>query len=230
MPDIVISEFMDQGAVDSLAADYDVVYDPQLVDRRRRLGRHSVRGRVLALIVGLSFVSWPLAAGAGPLEDAIPSDRDARISVSAREILERALDNLYGCDLSQQVELVTSQNGKAVRRHEVTLMRKRIRGRAHTLYDYTMNNELYGFRALRVERADGVVDRFLFLPELLRVRRLKGAGRPTPIQLPLSTRTKLIRGNGVGNSSGSLFFNQALLFFHFLSLALGFVRFPIRTT
>ena len=33
MHDIVISEFMDQAAVDSLAADFDVVYDPQLVDR-----------------------------------------------------------------------------------------------------------------------------------------------------------------------------------------------------
>lgn len=33
MPDIVISEFMDQEAVDSLATDFDVVYDPGLVDR-----------------------------------------------------------------------------------------------------------------------------------------------------------------------------------------------------
>jgi (S)-sulfolactate dehydrogenase len=33
MPDIVISEFMDQAAVDSLAADFDVLYDRQLVDR-----------------------------------------------------------------------------------------------------------------------------------------------------------------------------------------------------
>ena len=33
MPDIVISEFMDQAAVDSLAADFEVLYDPQLVDR-----------------------------------------------------------------------------------------------------------------------------------------------------------------------------------------------------
>ena len=33
MADIVISEFMDQQAVDSLAADFDVLYDPALVDR-----------------------------------------------------------------------------------------------------------------------------------------------------------------------------------------------------
>lgn len=137
-----------------------------------------MRAGLLLFLVGLSVAAaWPQASRAGVLEDAIPSDRDARIAVSAREILERALDNLYGCDLSQQVELVTTQNGKAVRRHEVTLMRKRIRGRAHTLYDYTMNNELYGFRALRVEREDGVVDRFLFLPQFLRVRRFTSAQR-----------------------------------------------------
>lgn len=33
MPDIVISEFMDQKAVDALAIDYDVIYDLDLVDR-----------------------------------------------------------------------------------------------------------------------------------------------------------------------------------------------------
>ncbi len=33
MPDIVISEFMDAAALADLAADYEVVYDPELVDR-----------------------------------------------------------------------------------------------------------------------------------------------------------------------------------------------------
>lgn len=33
MPDIVISEFMDQTAVNDAAADYELVYDPNLVDR-----------------------------------------------------------------------------------------------------------------------------------------------------------------------------------------------------
>ncbi|MCB2190762.1 MAG: hydroxyacid dehydrogenase [Deltaproteobacteria bacterium] len=37
MPDIVISEFMDQAAVDSAMADYQVVYDPTLVDRSEDL-------------------------------------------------------------------------------------------------------------------------------------------------------------------------------------------------
>ena len=33
MPDIVISEFMDAAAVDSLRADFDVLYEPDLVNR-----------------------------------------------------------------------------------------------------------------------------------------------------------------------------------------------------
>ena len=33
MTDIVICEFMDQAAVDGLAAEFDVTYDPGLVDR-----------------------------------------------------------------------------------------------------------------------------------------------------------------------------------------------------
>ena len=32
MADIVISEFMDQSAVDGLADEFDVLYDPNLVD------------------------------------------------------------------------------------------------------------------------------------------------------------------------------------------------------
>lgn len=37
MPDIVISEFMDESAIGELLADYDVLYDPGLVERRRDL-------------------------------------------------------------------------------------------------------------------------------------------------------------------------------------------------
>ncbi len=49
MPDIVISEFMDETAVAGLTADYDVVYDPTLVDRFDQL--RAVVGTARALIV-----------------------------------------------------------------------------------------------------------------------------------------------------------------------------------
>lgn len=47
MADIVITEFMDKGAVDGLAADYDVLYDQNLVDQPGRLNEVVVGARAL---------------------------------------------------------------------------------------------------------------------------------------------------------------------------------------
>ncbi|MCV0397975.1 MAG: hydroxyacid dehydrogenase [Rhizobiaceae bacterium] len=49
MPEIVITEFMDEGAVALLKARHDTLYDPQLVDRFDDLKRHA--GEAKALIV-----------------------------------------------------------------------------------------------------------------------------------------------------------------------------------
>ena len=49
MPDIVISEFMDRAAIDSAASDYDIHYDPQLVDKADRL--RELLKDALALVV-----------------------------------------------------------------------------------------------------------------------------------------------------------------------------------
>ena len=49
MAEIIITEFIDQSAVDDLSADFDVVYDPQLVDQPERL--LSLIGEAPALIV-----------------------------------------------------------------------------------------------------------------------------------------------------------------------------------
>jgi (S)-sulfolactate dehydrogenase len=49
MPDIVISEFMDQAAVDAAAADYQVVYDPNLVDRPEELAALLTDARALVV-------------------------------------------------------------------------------------------------------------------------------------------------------------------------------------
>lgn len=47
MADIVITEFMDKDAVDGLAADYDVLYDQNLVDQLGRLNEIVVGARAL---------------------------------------------------------------------------------------------------------------------------------------------------------------------------------------
>jgi len=47
MPDIVVSEFMDEAAVNGLAADFDVEYDPTLVDDLSRLQSQLATARAL---------------------------------------------------------------------------------------------------------------------------------------------------------------------------------------
>ena len=49
MPDIVISEFMDQAAVDGMAADHDVHYDPNLVDNIPELKKLLADARALTV-------------------------------------------------------------------------------------------------------------------------------------------------------------------------------------
>ncbi|MBW1778153.1 MAG: hydroxyacid dehydrogenase [Deltaproteobacteria bacterium] len=49
MPDIVISEFMDQEAVDRTAVDYDVYYDPELVEKEAELKRLLSDARALVV-------------------------------------------------------------------------------------------------------------------------------------------------------------------------------------
>jgi len=66
VPDIVISEFMDQAAVDSLAADFDVVYDPQLVDRHDDLLVAVASARAL-IVRNRTQVRGELLAAAGKL-------------------------------------------------------------------------------------------------------------------------------------------------------------------
>ena len=69
MAEIIITEFIDQSAVDDLSADFDVVYDPQLVDQPERLlslvgeapalivrNRTQVRGALLEAAIALKVV------------------------------------------------------------------------------------------------------------------------------------------------------------------------------
>jgi (S)-sulfolactate dehydrogenase len=66
VPDVVISEFMDQAAVDTLAADFDVLYEPDLVDRPEDL--IAAIGSARGLIVrNRTQVRGPVLEAAGSL-------------------------------------------------------------------------------------------------------------------------------------------------------------------
>ena len=67
MPDIIITEFMDEDAVDRLTADYDCVYDPALIDDPDRLA--NVVSTTRALVVrNRTQVRGDLLAAAETLE------------------------------------------------------------------------------------------------------------------------------------------------------------------
>jgi (S)-sulfolactate dehydrogenase len=63
-PDVVITEFMNEDAVASLADDYDVVYDPTLVDDRARL--FGLLGGARAIVVRNRTLVDPELLAAGP--------------------------------------------------------------------------------------------------------------------------------------------------------------------
>jgi (S)-sulfolactate dehydrogenase len=63
MPDVVITEFMDEAAVQGLAADFDVLYDDGLVDRPAELARAAAAARAL-IVRNRTQVRGPLLDGA----------------------------------------------------------------------------------------------------------------------------------------------------------------------
>ena len=67
MSDIVISEFMDSDAVDGLMADFDVRYEPELVDRPEDLAA-AVAGARALIVRNRTQVRGPLFEGAAKLE------------------------------------------------------------------------------------------------------------------------------------------------------------------
>jgi hypothetical protein len=133
--------------------------------------------RATLLFAWASLALLPAPASSEALEDALPPAYDAMVRVSARQVLERAFENLWGHDVAQMVEMVTSIDGKVVRHQELKQLRKRIGGRPHTLTVYKTTNEFYGLRSLRVERPDVGYDHFIFMPELQKVRRFSAAQR-----------------------------------------------------
>ncbi len=66
MPDIVISEFMDEAVVAALISDYDVLYDPDLVEARASL-EQAVRTTPALIVRNRTQVRGPLLeAGTHP--------------------------------------------------------------------------------------------------------------------------------------------------------------------
>jgi hypothetical protein len=132
-------------------------------------------GPVLLLASALLLILAP-PGEASEREDALAPWPEA-FTVSAREVLSRAFDNFYGCDLEEQLEFqVTTRSGQ-VMRHTAERIRKRIRGRTYDLFSIRGGTDRREYRSLRIQGRGGSDDLFAFVPDLLRVRRLTSAQR-----------------------------------------------------
>jgi len=134
--------------------------------------------------IGLALLglSTALPAPARAAEDASPGaalgGEDAVPYVaSAREVIQRAFQNFYYCDLRADLTFEVRSHGRTVLRYETELMRKFIDGRAHDLFYFEGDGDMRGRRVLRIERSDRADDAFVYLPELRRIRRYVMAQR-----------------------------------------------------
>ena len=125
----------------------------------------AVRG-VFAAIAALGVA---LAAWAEEPPDALPP--------SARDVLELAFENRYGCDTRQVVRLeVESARGNVLHRR-LEVVSKLIGDRTHALGRFTDPPNLRGTTLLTIENVDRSDDHFLYLPALKRARRFTSAQR-----------------------------------------------------
>jgi hypothetical protein len=89
---------------------------------------------------------------------------------SAREVIDRAFENFYDCDLKQKVEFVVRQSGSIVLEYRTHMMRKFIGGHANDLF-YIVDGDRREWKVLRIENAKRQYEAFVYIPEFGRPRR-----------------------------------------------------------
>jgi hypothetical protein len=128
------------------------------------------------LLAPALLLALALPAAAFEQEDAFPR-QPGMLAISAHEVLSRAFDNFWGCDLEERLDFhVTTESGQ-VMRHVAERIRKRIRGRTYDLFSVRGGTDRRDFRSLRIQGRGGSDDLFAWVPDLRRVRRLTSAQR-----------------------------------------------------
>lgn len=125
-----------------------------------------MRSRALA-IAALLLAMAGSARAAEDVESRFPS---------AREVMERAFQNFYHCDVRADLSFEVRRKD-SVLHYETEFLRKFIDGRAHDLFYFEGEGDMRGLRVLRIERRDRADDAFVWLPALRRVRRHSMAQR-----------------------------------------------------
>jgi hypothetical protein len=98
-------------------------------------------------------------------------------SESPEGVLEAAFANRYEVDLISEMEIVMRSGTGSEQRRLVQAVSKRIDGRAQSIGRVLEPGSLRGLTVLISELADGGREMFVYLPALLRARRISGAQR-----------------------------------------------------
>ena len=96
---------------------------------------------------------------------------------SPEAVLEVAFANRYEVDLISEMEIVLKSGGGSEQRRLVQAVSKRIDGRSQSIGRVLEPGSLRGLTVLISELADGGREMFVYLPALLRARRISGAQR-----------------------------------------------------
>ncbi len=98
-------------------------------------------------------------------------------SASPQAVLEAAFANRFEVDMISEMEIVVRDRGGSEQRRLVQAVSKRIDGRSNSIGRVLEPASLRGLTVLISEVADGGRDTFVYLPALLRARRIAGAQR-----------------------------------------------------
>jgi hypothetical protein len=134
----------------------------------------AVGGLVAALLLAASAAGESADAPAAPAPEAEASNPG---DASPEALLEAAFTNRYEVDTIFDLELLTDggAGGKSQRRlHTVT---KIVDGRSHSIGRLTEPATVRGMTVMIIETDDGERDTFVYLPALMRGRRISGAQR-----------------------------------------------------
>src|SRR5262245_11121143 len=119
-------------------------------------------------VTALAVVSAIALASRGSAEP--PSEPPAAV-------LDAAFANRYEVDLISEMEIVTRDHGGSEQRRVVQAVSKRIDGRAQSIGRVLEPGSLRGLTVFISEVQGGGRDTFVYLPALLRARRISGIQR-----------------------------------------------------
>ncbi len=111
------------------------------------------------------------------LQDPVPPSPLSAFSVSSHEVLSRAFENFYGCDLAQRILLRVHTPDGQVLEYASQQARAQRAGRTYQMTVVEGRSDLRDYRVLTIQNRGRSDDTFVYVPSLLRARRFTAAQR-----------------------------------------------------